>query len=54
MENNSPNSVNKAPNIFDAIMAVKRLIADKEDTSQVFTILEALGKRSSAKSWLKY
>ena len=54
MENNSPNSVNKAPNIFDAIMAVKRLIADKEDTSQVFTILEALGKRSSAKSWQKY
>ena len=45
MAENSPNSVSKVPGLYDAFVAVKRLIADKEDTSQVFTILAALGER---------
>ena len=54
MYENSLKSVSKAPGLYDAFVAVKRLIADKEDTSQVFIILEALGKRSSAKSWQRF
>ena len=54
MDKNSPKSAGKVPSLYDAFVAVKRLIADKEDTSQVFIILEALGKRSSAKSWQKF
>ena len=54
MAENSPGSAGKVPGLYDAFVAVKRLIADKEDTSQVFTILEALGKRSSEKSWKKF
>lgn len=50
----SSESAGKVPGLFDAIVAVKRLIADKEDTSQVFTILEALGKKSAGKSWQKF
>lgn len=47
-------STGKVPGLYEAFLAVKRLIADKEDTSQVFIILEALGKRSSVKSWQKF
>ena len=54
MDRNSPKSAGKVPGLYDAFVAIKRLIADKEDTSQVFIILEALGKRSSAKSWQKF
>ena len=50
MAENSPNSVSKVPGLYDAFVAVKRLIAETEDTSQVFSILEALGKRAYAKS----
>jgi len=53
MDRNSPKSAGKVPGLYDAFVAVKLLIADKEDTSQVFIILEALGKRSSVKKLAK-
>lgn len=44
----------KRPGLLTALRAVRRLLADKEDTAQVFTILEAMGQRSSNRTWRRY
>ncbi|MGC6475857.1 MAG: Coq4 family protein [Parvibaculales bacterium] len=42
------------PGLLDALRSVKKLLADNEDTAQVFTILEALGKRATKRAWRKF
>ncbi len=42
------------PGFLDALRAVKKLLADNEDTAQVFTILEALGKRATKRAWQRF
>jgi ubiquinone biosynthesis protein COQ4 len=44
----------KRPGFLTALRAIRRLLADKEDTAQVFTILEALGQRSSRRTWKRF
>lgn len=54
MAESSSETTQRNPGLFDAFTAVRRLLADKEDTSQVFVILEALGKRSSLRNWKRF